>query len=190
MTKEFIDYEDLESKELVDRSCQLVYKALAQQIKILLSVIIDSETKNTPNKTFFRILELLTPFEKNDVRLHPNFYVNFIQHSPQLTWQFIQDYIFEYVMNKKLPSKIYFLPEDFIANLLNRRDSDYNDEDVPRYQNKDGLDILKKIVVAAKLSLFLENQDEGAASFAIRWMQYKLKIDLKKLNILRKIAKS
>jgi hypothetical protein len=180
---QMIDQEDTESKELVERSHQLVYKALAQQMEILpLSDIIDIETKLTVEKAFIRILELLTPFENDNFRLKPNFYSNFIQYSPKFAWPFVQKYIFEHMITNKLPSHIDLYPLNIITNFLNARDKNNGDKHSPRYTLKDGFEILSKIVIGAQLSLFLVDQDQGAASYAIRLMQYSRKIDPKEFE--------
>lgn len=177
MTKEYTSLEDSESRELIERTCQVVYHAITQQMKILFSDAHDFETNSMADEALIRILDLLTPFHKDDFRLSPNFYRDFIQHCPQFSWRFVQKYIFEYVINNKLPSSNDSSSKNIIANILNTKKSDDSEKEAPRYSNKNDLDTFKKIVIAAKLSLFLDNPDPEAASFAIQWMQAKLKID-------------
>lgn len=167
--------EDMGSKDFIELSCQLIYKALNQQLKILFCDKINIQAEIKAKKAFFQILDLLTPFENDMICLHPNFYVNFIKQSP-LAWSFIQKYIFERMINNEPLPNIDLSADKIIANILNERDN-YNDKSILRFTEKDGLDILKKIVIGAKLSLFLNDADEGAASFAIRLMHYKLNID-------------
>lgn len=197
MTQIFIDLEDKESKDLVNRSCQLVYKAITQQMKIITFKGIDFEPEYAVDKAFKRILELLTPFKNDHFRLSPNFYTNFIHYCPELAWPFIQKYILEYIINNKPLPNLDVMPDTIIANFLNARDrKDREDKSISPYTSNDGLDILKKIVSDAQLSLFLEGDDEEAASFAIRLIQHKLNIkseefekNLNDIQLLQKLYK-
>lgn len=182
MTQVFFDQKDTESKELVERSCQLVYQALDQQLKILFPKGIAFE-KICFDKTIIRALSLLTPFEKDDFRLRPNFYTDFIRYSPQLAWKFIQNYIFESVINKETLTFLEFHSDCMIASILNARNCKDEYEFYKSHTNNEGWVILNNIIIAAKLALFSDHHDdEGAASFAIRLIQHKLKIKPKRFE--------
>lgn len=132
-----------------------------------------------------RILGLLTPFEDDHFRLSPNFYINFFQYSPKLAWWFFQIHIFETIFKDELSLRIDSCPDMIIADILNARDSKAGQDDDNfffNYTYEDGLNILKKIIISARLFLFLDDSNQMAASLAIRLMQHKLEIDPKEFE--------
>lgn len=156
--------EDKESQELVKRSCEIGFKALAQQMEILFS-----DGTNCKTEAFNRMSSFLPPF-KNFFRIYHNYYATFTQFYPKLAWKFVQKYIFEYMINLS--------PETITTNAEAHND---DEDEISPYTSKDCWDVLNSIVISAKLSLFLD-VNEGAASFAIRLMQHKLGIDPKEFE--------